>query len=148
MIDVAIVVAIMGVLAAVGATMYRNRLPIWYLKGATSAVVTTLRTARMQARSEGLDVEVAIVSNTCTRLMSRIDRDGNGSYDSSEIRELDLNAYRDIKLDGNVLKGAFDGIGAFDCAAGMWEVTVKSAAGKKYVYVFAGGEVQQSDDAL
>jgi Tfp pilus assembly protein FimT len=148
LIDLAVALAIMGIVGFFGVLAVRNVMPRHYLNGAAAAIRAELRTARMQARTEGYPV-LMVLNTWSNALQAKIDRNLNSTYESDEIRTLALDGYGDVSISASTTVGVFRASGAFQCATGMWKINLSLPSSEsRYVYVFAGGEVEDVEDSL
>jgi len=147
-VEIAIVLSIVGVIALFAAPNILGRMSQVHLTGAKSAVRAELRTVRMQAMSEGIPV-VAEVDTSENELTLKIDRNGNSTFETNETTTLNIDQYRNVIISANTSLGTFYPLGTFRCSSGVWKIALKSvSAGTNYVYVFAGGQVEDSKDKI
>ena len=142
------VIAIFGVIAAIAVPSLIDQMPQYHLDQAVHSLVAELRTARMQAMSEGFAVDLLLDAYQKT-LTVFIDRDEDGMIDPGEEVVLDIGRYDQIEITADCVGGTFRPGGAFSCPDGMWKITVGcDGAGEIHVYVFQTGQVQQTGEAL
>ena len=148
LVEILICVGIMALVGIIMLPSIRGKVPLHHLDGAVSSVVAELRAARTQAVSESRPVEAEVDGDLGT-LTVKTDRNGNGYYETGEKSVLDLSKYKGVSIEAATPTGIFRPRGSFYCPDGFWKITVSSTrAGKRFVYVFAGGQVEQSEEPL
>ncbi|NQT92659.1 MAG: hypothetical protein HQ559_07855 [Lentisphaerae bacterium] len=148
LIDIMLVVAIFGVMACFAVVSMRRVRARHSLDDAVSVVVAELRAARTYARSGSRPVLVAIdpVGKTLT---VRIDRDGNGSFTANEQSVVRIGRSPAVSVSVNTTNGVFSAAGSFSCAQSFWKTRVSVPdLGVEYVYVFAAGQIERSEESL
>jgi Tfp pilus assembly protein FimT len=148
LIEILIVVSLILLAGLILVPGIRSHVPRYNLDGAVSALVAELRAARVQASSEARPVVVDLNPKTLT-LTIKIDRNGNHMYESDETSTLNLSDYKGLTLNANSVNGTFMPRGMFRSPTGFWKIDLKSSDGEaKFIYVFAGGQIQSSDTSL
>jgi len=148
LLDMAIAIALIVMIGAIALPNMVSRMPELRLRGATGAMVAEFRAARMMARGTGRPVTILLDQSTPS-LRVKIDRNGNGTYESNETTLLDMSGYSGVTVNSSVTNGVFDTRGVFTCSGGRWKIKLSTASGREeYVYVFAGGFIERSEDSL
>jgi type II secretion system protein H len=148
MIDIMLIVVIMGVVLAFAVPGLRRSRSNFRLDEAVSTVVAELRASRTYARSESRPVVIDLDSSART-LTVKIDRNDDGTFASGEQSVVNISSANGITVSTPVTTGTFSPRGSFNCAQSVWKITVAStSAGTEYVYAFAGGLIERSEESL
>lgn len=143
-----VVLAVLGVIAAIAVPSLLDHMPRYHLDQAVHSVLAELRTAHMLAVSEGHPVDLLLdtFGKTLTLL---IDRNEDGVVDPGEEIVLNFGRYPELEALANCVGGTFRPGGAFTCSEGVWKIMLTcGGTDLRYVYVFRTGQVQQSDEVL
>jgi prepilin-type N-terminal cleavage/methylation domain-containing protein len=148
LLEMVIVISLIALVASIAIPNMVGKMPKIRLRGAAGAMASELRAARMLARSAGRPVTV-VLNSSKPSLTVQTDKNGNGTFEDDETSRLDLSSYTGIAVSSSVSNGVFDTRGMFICGDGRWKITCSTDSGlEEYVYVFAGGFMEQSVDSL
>ena len=142
LVEVMIVIAIIGIMAAIAAPSYQTFTAQRRLNGAARQVMSDLMYARMKAVSQNNECKVFFLNNHQYNILD--DDNNNGTADSGEsIETKDIQTnYSDITITGNA-NPIFKPRGTANPGA---TITIQNSSGTKYVIVTTNtGRVRISD---
>jgi len=142
LIELMIVIAVMGILAAIAAPNLRNYMADRRLGGAAREVMTDLMLARMQAVNQNKRVGFALIDNHRYQIFA--DNNQNGSADSGEtVMTKDIHPdYYDVTFTSTTTPVFIPNGTVFTATNGT--VTVTNYRGSKQVTTSSAGRVRIS----
>lgn len=142
LIEMAIVVAVLGVLCLLAASDHLRQVPRYRLQRTTEQVGTALRAARMCAVSENRAVRVRFERDPA-RCAAWADRNTNGVVDAGEEDVVSLGSRSGLEVTAPAGDGWFDTRGAFLSSNGYWDVRFTvPGAGSRRVCLLPSGHVE------
>ena len=142
LIEIMIVIAIIGIMAAIAAPSYRTFMAQKRLTGAARQVMSDLMYARMKAVSKNNECKVFFVNDHQYTILDDVDNDGTAdSGEATEAKDVQT-IYYDVTISGNA-NPVFKPRGTANPGA---TITVQNSSGTKYVIVTTNtGRVRISD---
>ncbi len=137
LLEIIIVIAIAGILAAIAVPSLVNQLPRYRLSGAARQVMGDLMWARMQAVSEKNEFRIFIIDSHRYQILD--DDDNNGSVGSGEkVQVKDIrDEYPDVSI-SNTTNPIFFPRGS----ASMGTITLSNSSGSRKLKIHLTGRVK------
>ncbi len=137
LLEIIIVIAIAGILAAIAVPGFVNQLPKYRLSGATRQVMGDLMWARMQAVSEKNEFRIFILDSHRYQILDDDDNDGSvGSGEKVQTKDI-RDDYPDVSI-SNTTNPIFFPRGS----ASMGTITLSNSSGSRKLKIHLTGRVK------